>query len=277
LRDVVAGDVPDLQTELNDLIREVSDSRAPIVVLSSEVFFDTKVDSIRLIKQALSNFIIKIVAIIRRPDELFCSIYNQKAKNPKNEFKTHYSEFLDNPKILSSDLQFDTALERWASVFGQEQILVECYEANSTSIALVCDLMEIPLDGFDLTKIGELNRRMSVKGIEVMRQAKIAGLNEPVRRRLFEIASKWLPPSNDGTESLMTPDERVAVLKKMDSITNQVFEKYLKRPNAYSSSRLAAWMLPYKTHLTIDDTVKLLGKVIETAGKFDVTRAVSER
>lgn len=263
MRDPGAGDVPDLEIELQSLLHEIEASSAPTTIISSEEFFNTRKPSVEKIAATLSGFSVEIVAIIRRPDELFCSIFNQKQKDPRNDFKMHYSRFLGNPVSLSGDLEFDASLERWASVFGRERLLVDCYESKPDSVALVCELMRLSLDDEGAGNVRDMNHSMSVKAIEVMRYAKHAGFDEPTRRRLFEISRQLLKPPAEGAESLLAPEERIAFLKSMDPITDRVFEIYLKRRNVYNSSLFDVTMFPPKAILTIRDTIDLLGKLVQ--------------
>jgi hypothetical protein len=54
----------------------------------------------------------------------------------------------------------------------------------------------------------------------------------------------------------------MAILEKMDPITNAVFETHLRRENVYHSSRFRAEDFPPKTELTVTDTVRLLGELL---------------
>lgn len=263
MSDPAKGDIPGLDIELQALRNEIENSSAPVTIVSSEEFFTMNGPAIEKIAAGLAGFTVEIVAVIRRPDELFCSIFNQMQKDPRNVFKVHYSRFLHNPISLSGDLEFDASLERWASVFGREHVLVDCYESKPDSVSLVCSLMGLTIDGEAAGNVKSMNHSMSVKALEVMRLAKHAGFDEPTRHRLFEISSRLLKPPRGRAESLLAPMERIALLKRMDPITDRVFEAFLKRRNIYNSALFEESMFPPKSILTIRDTIELLGKLVQ--------------
>lgn len=260
MRDPSVGDIPIFDTEIDELLQEIEQSPHSRVIISSEELFSVNAGAVDSLREALNGYSVFILAVLRRPDELFASLYNQLAKDPNSPFRMHYSKLLDKPGSLAADMRFENVLGRWARCFGQEALKIRCYEDDPDSVALVCSAIGIDRSELPALQI-RMNRSLSVRATEMIRLGKHAGLGEEKLRVLFEIGEKHfrrLP----GAESLLTPKERLCLLRKMDSETENVFATYLKRENPYASSRFSAGDFPPQSLLTAVDIVRLLGELL---------------
>lgn len=262
MKDWAKLDVPDFQAEAEDLRAEIDSADLPNVIVSSEEFFALSAARIGQLAAAFAGFEVKILAVLRRPDELFASIYNQKVKDPKNGFKVDYARFLADPRSLSTDLRFEEMLANWAHVFGPDAITAMCYEAHPDAVKLVCRALDLrPARQFRRSD-ARINESVSVRTAELVRFGKQAGLDEGTLRKLFCLGQQVLTP-NGKAESLLAPEERLDILKKMDPTTDAVFAAYVKHPNIYRSDRFALGAFPEKTTLNLIDAVRLLGALLE--------------
>src|SRR5688500_17491354 len=194
MRDPKKGDWPKFDAELGSLRSEIEGSSSATIIISSEEFFATQPLAVQKIAAALQDCSVEIIAVLRRPDELFSSIYNQRMKAPTNRFKTHYTKFLQNPASLAGDMQFERALSVWATAFGWKRIRVECYHSQPDVVDLVLRRMGISLEALAPERAGKINVSLSVKAVEAMWHAKQAGLDEHTLRRLYEAAGHFMVP-----------------------------------------------------------------------------------
>lgn len=136
----------DLQEKLSTEIHHTQPDR---LLLSSENFssrLKTR-DEISSLKDFLTPFASKfrILVYLRRQDKLISSAYTTRVKNgltrpfqfPPEGFERH-------------DSHYDQLLDRWADVFGEENILVRLYERHRLygldSVADFCHSFDIPAD-----------------------------------------------------------------------------------------------------------------------------------
>ena len=260
MRDPSIGDIPVFDKEIGELLREIEGSPQPHVIISSEELFSLGDDAVALLREALKEFTVFVLAVLRRPDELFASLYNQLVKDPKSPFRMHYAKFLDKPGSLAADMRFEKVFARWAACFGKDALTIRCYEDEPDSVALVCSSVGIELSAFPTTRT-RMNRSLSVRAAEIIRLGKHAGLCEGKLRALFEAGERHFR-QRPGAESLLTPEDRLCLLRKMDSETEKIFATYLKRENLYASSRFSAGDFPPQSLLTAVDIVRLLGELV---------------
>jgi len=250
----------DFETEIGGLKAEFAASRCGRVILSSEAFFSLPVPQIARLRRALADEDIRIVAVLRRPDQLFESLYNQKIRIVGNAYKRPYGTFLENPLGLDDDLDFERALVAWEQVFGREAMCVRCYEDAPDIVALLAEVMSLPLDGLDLSH-GRRHDGLSVRAAELIRQGKLVGLDEELLKELKRIAEIRFPKSEE-VGGLLSPAERLGLLRQTDAMTAAVAARYLGVPNPYDSRRFRPRDLPPQATLTLTDAVAIIADLL---------------
>jgi hypothetical protein len=251
----------DFPGEMRSLEQEIQASDCHTVIVSSEEFFSVAAERTVVLREALRDDDVKIVAVLRRPDHLFESIYNQRAKGTTNGFTRHYGGFLAEPGRLSADMRFDTALKNWEFGFGREAIVARCYEEADNVIALLADAMGLDIDGLETTQ-NRRNESVSVRAAELIRQGKLLGLDEKILNQLAQIGRLAFPKAAE-SGALLSPDERMALLAKTDTMTGTVFDRYFGSPNIYASQRFSVEEFPEKAELSLADTVRIMAEIIE--------------
>lgn len=252
----------DYRQELGSLKQEIAASGCPTVLVSSEELFSIKPDKIALLSEELHAYEVKILAVLRRPDQLFESIYNQRVKGTGNQFTRHYRDFLAIPHELSANLRFDRVLDSWARGFGKQALILRCYEQEADSMVLFAKAVELPLDGLHAAP-QRRNESVSVRAAEMIRQGKLLGLDEAALRMLAHIGQSAFPKPTE-TGALLSPAERLDLLKKFDAATDAVFSGYFKGPNIYHSSRFSPADFPEKSELTIANTVRIISDLMKS-------------
>jgi hypothetical protein len=256
-------DRPDLAVELAALVGEIAASDCPNVFISTEELFSAPAEGVNAIAAALAGDDVHIVAMIRRPDELFCSIYNQIAKRPDNNFRAHYSRFLAQPTRINLDMNFAACLGRWDAAFGRSKLRVLLYEDAPDASDLVLKAVGLPGTGVFSTRLADpMNVGLPVRVLELVRLSKLTPMSLDSRLKLFRVALARYATDQSVNESLLGPEERMNLLRAMDAITDETFEKYLGRDNVYRSSRFDPANFPPKTALTMVDLVALIGELL---------------
>jgi hypothetical protein len=228
------GDVPNFSAEAKDICNEIGKSNCPAAVVSSEFFFALSPENAAKIKDAFSQFEIKILAVLRRPDTMFESIYNQAVKVQVNNFSRQHSEFLANPVKLTSGLNYKGHLGKWATVLGQNATIVRRIEDFSNVGALAADALGVPKDGL-FAKIDRENLSPSVSIVELLRRAKSKGLGAAVMQRLVRVGDSMFPLSARSSP-LLSPAERMRILRHFDAMTDEVAKMYFNGDNTYASN-----------------------------------------
>ena len=86
MKDPAKGDIPDPKEEAHQINEEISREDCPTVLISSEEFFSLPREKVMMLNDLFCGHELHALAYIRRPDFLYESSYNQKAKEPKNKF-----------------------------------------------------------------------------------------------------------------------------------------------------------------------------------------------
>lgn len=225
------GDIPDLGKEVEKLIEAISGGGFGTSIISSEEFFALDLEKIEYLKECLRFDEVRIVAVVRRPDDLLLSIYNQNAKTPSNDFAWPIETFLDDPKKLSPDMDTCSCIRRWITVFGPSSVNVARYE-DADPVNFVLGVAGAP----DI--LGQLPTSInaSVPGavIQIIRSAKMAGIEPPLRREIFKKASRLFA---DQPKLSLSTEQRRAVVRRYQDEYEELSE-ILGWENLYKESSI---------------------------------------
>lgn len=219
---------PEPDVLLADLRTLIDRSPCPRVLLSSEEFMCLPRPKIARIGAALQGFAVTVIVTLRRPDALYLSSYNQKIKQPFNDFIEPVEAWVDEPWKLCRDVQFLRHVTRWSNVFGQDAIRILLYE----DIDVVIDPLRVT--GVTLPAVSRLRAAFatckprinrSVPGLccQLMLLAKSEGIAPEARRALLTRANGLfhkLPPLG------LAPAARLRVLTAVQPETDALFARY---------------------------------------------------
>lgn len=256
MRDPAKGDVPDLSSEFNELKREVLRVRGErdvnSVVVSSEEFFTAPSEEIvRFIEKARGLFdSIEIVAAVRRYDNQFVSIYNQKVKTLNNGFFRPIDFFVKKPHLLDDELFFGKHLSAWNSALGANcEMKVFLYEEHDDISDSLIGYVSSGKLYFE--KSARINESVPIKYLEFVRHLKaLLGEVEDIRS-LAEKAYEFFEKDED--ESLLSYEERCYILSFFEDDKSTLSE-LLGRPVPYEIEKLFSKGGPVKKRLTVNDT-----------------------
>ncbi len=220
-RDPGAGDKPEMSYEIDAINRAIkSASDEAQVFISSEEFFAASADSIAALRDGLDCTDIRILAVLRRPDELFVSMYNQNVKTPQNNFQKKISAFLENPTRLHRDLSMRECVENWADAFGEERVLLRRYE-DASPLSTALSALGLPHDLITVPR--QVNQSVPAAVAEVMRISKVTGIPPDLRKDLYRVADQVFAE----TSRMQLPEkERRALLTYFEEDLESLFRRF---------------------------------------------------
>jgi hypothetical protein len=241
-----------LAEEARRVREEIEASGLTRVIVSSETFFALGQRGAEAVVRAFDGHRLIAAALVRRPDEHFLSIYNQRIKQPKSEFSDPVDGWVERSTELSRDLRPVEALSAWADVLGLENVRVACYEAHPDAVTNVLGL--IGLDDPAIVGLPRQRRNvgLSAPGVELLRRAKLAGADQLTRQRLQRVAQRHLAgPQFAG--SLLSPEQRIDMLRACDEASEALFRRFIGGECLYRSDRVDPLHLPPARRLDADD------------------------
>ncbi len=204
------------------------------VLLSSEYLWHGR-HAYKLISLC-EYFDVKIVAYVRRQDDLLMSRYNQHIKVTGEPFQ-NVLYYL--PKVEHA-MNYELVLGRWEKQFGREAIVVRPYEKQQFyGQSLFGDFLHHVL-GLELTGDYQLpkkdiNPRLSRDAMTFMHIVHGLGLGGDVRDRLVGALLKYSTTLGQESEvqsdkhGMLSPRERLSVIEKYVRINETVARLYMGR------------------------------------------------
>lgn len=226
-RDQDKGDVPVLSDELDALNAVIAraDKDARIFV-SSEGLLALPSEAVQSLKDGIVCEDIRILAVVRRPDDLLLSIYNQSMKSPMNTFKKPLQGFVDAPDQLHRDMDQPGCVTTWIDAFGQDRVILWSYESANV-IPDCLRLLGVP--GTTISLETKVNASVPAAVLEVMRISKTTGMNPAVRMKLYQHAQNFFA---DYPKPRLSGADSRHILALYEHDFDELFAKF-DRPNPY--------------------------------------------
>lgn len=258
MRDPARGDHPDPLEEIAQLNSFLTQNPGRRILISSEELFTLRPEALDLLQANLVAPKIKIIACVRRPDEMLLSIYNQKAKTPNNGFSLPLGHFLQKPRTIDPDIAYGQQLGKWIDRFGVETLSVFTYE----EAPLIENFFR--LLGMDSPTCREpaVNRSVPAPVVEIMRIAKANKMDAALQPTLYHLALKQF---SDAPKLSMTHEQRKKILQILRGEYDALFAR-LGRENPYPPELLtsAPEEAPLPPPLTFRDMLALIEKLMRS-------------
>lgn len=256
--DPAKGGIPDFDTEIAALEQEISRAGLPAVFISSEELFSCSPAAVARFAGAVKAHRVSILATVRRPDELMLSIYNQKAKQPGNNFARGLKAFTGDPATLSPDMSQYQCLRNWCEGFGAGNVTLMQYETGST-IGKVCDFLNLPPEPFEAAP-AQSNR--SVPGVvaEIMRLAKASKLDAGKQARIFRAGHRAFA---DGAKTYISNRDRRAVLAAFEAENDRLFAMFGQENPYREASVPEAETEEPRPNVTFRDMMALIDQLLD--------------
>lgn len=191
-----------------NLKKEIIKSKEENIIISAEAYSLISTDSFLgdkapfLLKELLedNNFKFKIIATLRPQKSYLISQYNQhiKTHNFYSLFHGDINKFYFEKKEL---FDFNTVIKRWEKVFGQENIILNVYNRNLDSVKEFLKIFNIDETVLNINNKGDINAKMSVKGLQFMNLANKFGVIKNTAKQnylLVDLIENELPKSKEG-------------------------------------------------------------------------------
>lgn len=188
-----SGDAP---TARESLTREISESPADTVVISSEEFvrFGSRqgvpIEQARAMIQSLGLDRVTVICYLRRPDRYLESWYNQVVKMglpiPRLSVSMKREPHPDHRYYCTEHTDFDRMIEYWATHVGCDELLLRDYDDlyNGTVLDDFCHAAGLPpLNGVEIPEI-HTNPRIDNNFIEYARVWALFRPREPNKELL---------------------------------------------------------------------------------------------
>ena len=222
---------PDLRKMAKALEKEIKRSKAGIVVLSSEMFVLNK--PVEPVKDLLSGYDVRVVVYLRRHDHWWLSAYNQAVKTvAKPPWSRGLKRFINfNRRKNQKYGKYRFLVDRWAEVFGRENMIVRPFEAVQNPGGVVADFFR----SLGLTQYAEetsrseihLNRSFSPQTLFLLDVVQRAEISEATRKLLKHHVLAKASPGNG--EDLMQPSLRCDVIEENRADYEYIAKRYLGR------------------------------------------------
>ena len=252
MTDPAQGDRPDMFEEIEAINKVLKENPGKRILLSSEELFSLKPESLEFLRDNLSTNKIRVIACVRRPDEMLLSIYNQKAKTPNNGFSLPLFHFLQRPRAIDPDISYGEQLGKWMDCFGEQALSVFTYED------------EKPIDSFfallgiepPAQKKAMVNRSVSAPVVEIMRLAKASKFDPALQQQLYHLALKQF---EEAPNLFLSDEHRAKILMTFKDEYDALFAR-LGRPNPYLPDILIpqTQASPSRPNLTFLDLMALI-------------------
>jgi hypothetical protein len=218
-----------LQAELTAEIRASKTARA--VLLSSEYFSNPK--QLELTRNFFANYPLKVLIYLRRHDSWWESAYNQAVKTVVNPpWGRGIEAFIRFQKRKNPQHRNHRYLvDRWAAVFGADNLIIRPYEALQNQPNIVVDC----LHALNLKDIAEklnpqsdrINQSLSPLALSLIDSYQRAKLSEPIRARLIQSAYQLTEDTHQN--SILSPQLRRQLVDENCADYEYIAKTYLKR------------------------------------------------
>ncbi len=218
------------------LEREIKSTGLKNVILSSE-FFPDVVNMEKLHRLLTERYNTRIIVYLRRQDEKIQSAYNQKIKFARMNKSIHEFVIHGTPSFnMSPYLHFENRLKKWKNTFGKEAIIVRVYEKVQLPRGIFFDFLQAI--GLDLTDeyvmpARGINPSLNWDILEFLRLCNFIPMERREHNQLVKplgkISEKMGGKNHLEQHTLLSPQERIEILKKYEASNQQVARKYLGR------------------------------------------------
>jgi hypothetical protein len=253
-----------------DLATEILNSGLGTAVISSEHFWLMNPKDIPA--SLREQFDIKIVAYVRRQDEVLVSSFIQEVKGGNLSIDIDLNDYISDNGRLNL-LDYDQVLQRWAGVFGQQNIQVRLYETLAEQHGIERDLLQL-IGVASVTDLifSDIRRNVSPP-LEVLRLIEeLEGLDLDVfsKRRLIALFSKASHVLDDGegtsATALFTLAQRQRVLSNFADSNSRLGQTFLDQPGSPFPEISAATAITTQTNaagtLGTEQKIRLLTATI---------------
>lgn len=224
----------DLYTQLRD---EINESACSKVILSSEDFSFIDINSkdevhaLHRLKDSLAEYNVKVIVYLRPQSDYLTAFYNQVHKAYDSRFPDKSVKGLE--KSLQGVLNYDQLLSRWASVFGNENIIVRPFNERKAEGDLVQDFLKVCGVSLQNIPVIKTNESLDPELLAFRRM-----INDYPSSDVSKVALEHLLSaiSQNKPAPIFSSDEALALMERYEEGNQKVAELYLNTVDANMKS-----------------------------------------
>lgn len=210
------------------LLKEFEESKSNNLIISTERFHILETpEQIKILKNLLEGYNIKIIIYLRRQDLFIQSAYGQQIRG---QLSITIQDFLKKKIPATKLLDYYSRLEMWSNVFGKENITVQPFERKQLGNGLINNFfsfLEITdTQNFNLTEYEKVNMGLNSYETELLRVLNKHNLQPAIIQKLKDYI---ISNSSHKTSDLLSYKEKTALLRKYKACNQKIAEEYLKR------------------------------------------------
>jgi hypothetical protein len=237
---------------LEKLKTELDKSQCEKCVISSENFVLPR--KVEIVREFFADFDCQIIIYFRRHDHWWVSAYNQAVRMVVNPpWPQGFQGFLDfNRKKNPTFGNYRALLDRWESVFGQENITVRPYEREQNQPNIVVDFLKA-IGHAELCSIQPrsedivLNRSLDSRSTFLLETFQRMDVDARVRRLLINYVMENVDLNRN--EQIVSPNVMRQLVDEEIKQYEYIAKKYLNRPDGVlffepSPDPQTAWVKP---------------------------------
>lgn len=226
-------DYKQLQDLYSNFQAELAQSSPDTILFSSENFSRNR--PIAPIREFFKGYDVKIVVFVRRHDYWWASVYGQAVKMvanpPWDKGIENFIEFERSRSIVLN--KFAEQVDRWADVFGQENVIVRPYEDAQNQPNIATDMLRTLdyhcIDDVIPADLKLVNRSLPPALLDVIDTYQRESMDGSVRNRLISHAISLAV--NKEVEFIMHPVRRRELIEENDADYEYLARHYLARPD----------------------------------------------
>lgn len=254
-----------LSQELAKLNAEIKQSQCSNILISSEFF--VLPGNFEAVKCFLSNFKVRIIVYLRRHDDWWVSLYSQAMKSVDNPpwpaGLTGYLDFYQQKFPRIGD--YRVLLDKWAEVFGSENLIVRPFERAQNQPDLITDFMTAI--GFaDLPPkmscpANPANLSLTYGATELLEISKKIDVTERQRNKINRYAFSMKDDSIG--RHWLSPQQRIHLIAKYQADYAYIANKYMSRADGRLFVDISVQSDPEWRPPAQMNTVQAINKVLE--------------
>ena len=256
------------QAQLFDQIATEFERTGPSVrsiLLSSERFGAMDLEAIERLRSLLPGIRVRPIVYLRRQDLMAESLF---AQGMRVRGKARNDRPLNPGRAQFPVLRFRVLIERWASVFGRENMIVRKFEKRPDGKDVVADFLE----AIGATEIERgdrsyhLNTKLSRDALEYLYFHTDLVYDSPeyesVQRKLIEYSRRQPTPIEH--RNFYSPKQRIAVLKNHEADNRIVAREYFGEETLFSG-KLPTLDDPWESYPGLStSTLKMISDFVES-------------
>jgi hypothetical protein len=269
---LLTGGYPDWATtqprSLEELIAAlkivVADHAGPVLLSSENFYLYPEPEKLhKLLSDAglLKNRRPVIIVYLRRQDDAHESWYNQTVKA---QGYTHTPQ--ESVESFFGLWDYRAELERWANVFGQQNLLVRPYEKSQfIGGSLLSDFakqIDLPLEGFVISN-AQVNTGLNRDILEFQRLVNALPLDHPERRRfhreLIDLTARTAGSGLFDEAPVLNLAMRQAILERYAEGNAQVAKRYLGNSQLFTEKHREYGGTTTPAGLTTEKLARIMG------------------